>query len=213
MKKNNIQYLPSKILSKSWQHFISFHLYSFTDSAHSQWMLAFPRPLSLPITFLLPGCQSVSAPTSAPPNAFTQFKKIISDKAGGGESLLHYSEHTKSLMSCLSIHVCCLCLTCIQTQPFGNWIENQAPTPDGVAEQNVTGDTASVCKAQREPRHLADEEWHCWKIRVTQSVTPDVKTQHEGVVGDLKGAQCLCELEMQNINFSKSTKKVWDFKR
>lgn len=44
-----------------------------------------------------------------------------------------------SLMSCSGIHVCFLCLTCIQTQLFGNWTEEQAPAPDGVAERNVTG--------------------------------------------------------------------------
>lgn len=68
-----------------------------------------------------------------------------------------------SLMSCLGIHVCFLCLTCIQTQLFGNRTEEQAPTPDGVAERNVTGNMAAPRKAQHEPRHLADERWRSLK--------------------------------------------------
>ena len=62
-----------------------------------------------------------------------------------------------SLMSCLGILVCFLCLTCIQTQLFGTRTEEQAPAPDGVAERNVTGNMAAQRKAQHEPRHLADE--------------------------------------------------------
>ena len=74
-------------------------------------------------------------------------------------------EHKRtSLMSCLGIHVCFLCLTCIQTRLFGNRTEQQAPTPDGVAERNVTGNMAARRKAQHEPRHLADERWRSWKI-------------------------------------------------
>lgn len=83
-------------------------------------------------------------------------------------------------MSCLGIHVCFLYLTCIQTQFFGNWTEEQAPTPDGVAERNVTGNMAALRKAQHERRHLADERWRCWKIQVMQTVAPAVMPQDVG---------------------------------
>lgn len=85
-----------------------------------------------------------------------------------------------SLMSCFGIHVCCLCLTCIQTQLSGNGTEEQVPTADGMAEQNVTGNEAAVRKAQHEAKHLADERWRCRKTRVTQTVTPDVTPQAVG---------------------------------
>lgn len=59
----------------------------------------------------------------------------------------------------------------------GNQTEEPAPTPDGVAERNVTGNMAAPRKAQHEQRHLADERWRWGKLQALQSAPPDVAVQ------------------------------------
>lgn len=122
---------------------------------------------------LLPSCQAATAAMAA-----RQFVDLL----GMSKKSVAFQQVYKRtrLMSCLGIHVCFLYLTCIQTQFFGNWTEEQAPTPDGVAERNVTGNMAALRKAQHERRHLADERWRCWKIQVMQTVAPAVMPQDVG---------------------------------
>lgn len=123
---------------------------------------------------LLPSCQAATAAMSARHSC--GFTGHVKKKSVAFQQVYKRTR----LMSCLGIHVCFLYLTCIQTQFFGNWTEEQAPTPDGVAERNVTGNMAALRKAQHERRHLADERWRCWKIQVMQTVAPAVMPQDVG---------------------------------